>query len=127
MPQLFLGKGWDDLPWGAGHLESAGDVGLQVALLLGESEEGLQSTGLALDRVWGEAPLLTMVEPCPEVVDAQLGDFGGMLVLPKEVSEVTEESIVPGDRFGAQTLARVEESETFNQCLNLHEKASSCT
>jgi len=52
---------------------------------------------------------------------------GGMLMLPKEVSEVAEESIVPGDRFGAQTLAAVVESETFNQCLNLHEKASSHT
>jgi len=82
---------------------------------------------LALDGVWGEAPLLTMVEPCPEVADAQLGEFGGMLVLSKEVSEVAEESIVPGDRLGAQTLAGVVEFETFNQCLNFHEKASSCT
>jgi len=38
-----------------------------------------------------------------------------------------EESIVPGDRFGAQTLAGVVKFETFNQCLNLHEKASSRT
>jgi len=68
-----------------------------------------------------------MVEPCPEVADTQLGDFGGMLMLPKEVSKVAEESIIPGDRFGAQTLAGVVESETFNQCLNLHEKASSRT
>jgi len=68
-----------------------------------------------------------MVKPCPEVADTQLGDFGWMLVLPKEVSEVAEESIVPGDRFGAQTLAGVVEPKTFNQCLNFHEKASSCT
>lgn len=54
--QLFFRKGLDDLLWGATHLESAGDVGLQVAFLSSESEEGLQSTGLALDRIWGEAP-----------------------------------------------------------------------
>jgi len=50
-----------------------------------------------------------------------------MVLLAKEVSEVAEESIVPGDGFGAQTLAGVVEFETFNQCLNLHEKASSRT
>lgn len=50
-----------------------------------------------------------------------------MVIVSKEVSEVAEESIVPGDRFGAQTLAGVVESETFNQCLNFHEKASSRT
>jgi len=92
----------DDPLWDARHLESAGDVGLEVALLLSESEEGLQSTGLALARAWGEAPLLAMVEPCPEAADAQLRDFGGMVMLPKEVSEVAEESIVPGDGLGAQ-------------------------
>jgi len=68
-----------------------------------------------------------MMEPCPEVADTQLRDFGGMLVLSKETSEVAEEGIVPGDGFRAQTLAGVVEFETFNQCLNLHEKASSCT
>jgi len=61
------------------------------------------------------------------VADTQLGDFGEMVILSKEVSEVAEESIVPGNGFGAQTLARVEEFETFNQCLNLHQKASSRT
>ncbi len=91
---------------------------------MSESEEDLESTGLALDRVWGEASLLTMVEPCPEVADIQLRDFGGMVMLLKEFSEVAEESIVPCHRFGAQTLAGVVESETFNQCLNFHEKAS---
>jgi len=88
-------------------------------------EEGLQSTGLALDGVWREPSPLTMVEPCSEVGDAQLGDLGGMVMPPKEVSEVAEESIVPCDGSGAQTLAGVEEFETFNQCLNFHEKASS--
>jgi len=125
LPQLFLRKGLDDPFWGARHLESAGNVGLEIALLLSESEEGLQSTGLTLDRAWGESPLLTMVEPRSEVGDTQLRDHGGMLMVPKEESEVAEESVVPRDRFGAQTLAGVVESETFNQCLNLHEKASS--
>jgi len=66
-----------------------------------------------------------MVEPSSEVGDTQLGDFGGMLVLSKEVSEVLEERILPGDGLGPQTLAGVVESETSNQCLNFHEKASS--
>lgn len=56
-----------------------------------------------------------MVEPCPEMADTQLGNLGGMLILPKELCEVAEESIVLGDRFGAQTLAGVVESETFKQ------------
>lgn len=88
-----------------------------MALLLGKSEEGLQSAGLALDGVWGQAPLLAMMEPCPEVTDTQLGDLGGMVVMAKEVGEMAEESVVPGDGFGAQTLAGVVEFETFNQCL----------
>jgi len=66
-----------------------------------------------------------MVEPCPEVADTQFGDLAGMLIVLEEVSEVPEESIVPGDGFGAQTFAGVVEFETFNQCLNLHQKASS--
>jgi len=61
------------------------------------------------------------------VADTQLGDLGGELMVAKEVSEVAKESIVPGDRFGAQTFAGVIEFETFNQCLNFHEKASCCT
>lgn len=68
-----------------------------------------------------------MVEPCPEVADTQLRDFGGMLILPKEFSEVAEESIVPGDCFEAQTFAGVVEFETLNQCLNFEEKVSSRT
>jgi len=72
LSQLFLREGLDDLLRGARYLESDRDIGLQVALLLGESEEGLQSAGLALDGAWGEASLLTMVEPCPEVADTQL-------------------------------------------------------
>jgi len=66
-----------------------------------------------------------MVEPCPEVAHSQLGDFGGMSMLPKEVNEMAKEIIVPGDRFGAQTFAGVVEFETFNQCLDFHEQASS--
>jgi len=61
LAQLFFRKGLNDPFWGSGDLESAGKVGLEVAFLLSESEEGLQSTGLALDRVWGEASLLAMV------------------------------------------------------------------
>jgi len=68
-----------------------------------------------------------MVEPCPGLANSQLGDLGGMLMLSQEVSEVAEESIVPGDGSGAQTLAGVVESETLNQCLNFQEKASSRT
>jgi len=61
------------------------------------------------------------------MADTQFGDLGGRLIVPEEVSEVPEESTVPADRFGAQTVAGVVEFETFNQCLDLHEKASSCT
>lgn len=68
-----------------------------------------------------------MVEPHPKAADTQFGDCGGVLMLSKEVSEAAEESIVPGDRFGTETFAGVVESETFNQCLNFHEKVSSHT
>ncbi len=101
---------------GPRDLESAGDIGLEIAFLLSESEEGLESTGLTLDCVWGEAPVLVMVEPCPKVADTQFGDLGGIVMLPKEFSEVAEESIIPCDRLGA---------ETFNQCLDFHEEGSS--